>query len=130
MPVKRSDLCVGYRHQLPPKSPYASSSGVSGVVNQSTPMVAMFLKNKFLAWFALIQSFYAYLNFVADETSSNSSNPTDQSPGIRVLMSLVGLFVCYMGLVFPQPAPASLGQASNASSSASASETTAAATSS
>lgn len=116
MPVKRTDLCVGYKHQLPPKSPYASATGVSGVVNQSTPMVAMFLKNKFLAWFALIQSFYAYLNFVADESSSpNDQNPTDQSPGIRLVMSVVGLFVCYLGIVFPQPPPP-VNQTSNSPS--------------
>ncbi|CAR27409.1 hypothetical protein ZYGR_0I06830 [Zygosaccharomyces rouxii] len=120
MPVKRSDLSVIYKHQAPPKSPYASSSSVSGLVNQSTPMIAMFLKNKFLAWFALIQSFYAYLNFSPEETSSNSSNPSDQSPGLRVAMSVIGLFVCYMGLVFPQPAPASFSKAPDASASATA----------
>ncbi|AQZ14232.1 YPR063C [Zygosaccharomyces parabailii] len=103
MPVKRSDLCVSYKHVAPPKSPYAATSNITGLVNQSTPMMAMFLKNKFMAWFAVVQSFHSYLNFRSDDAVSGNSNSLDQSPGLRLLMSMIGLVVCYMDLVFPTP---------------------------
>lgn len=46
MPVKRSDLCVSYKHVAPPKSPYAATSNITGLVNQSTPMMAMFFEKQ------------------------------------------------------------------------------------
>lgn len=70
-------------------------------------MLAMFLKNKFMAWFALVQSFHSYLNYSSDDAPSGSSNSLDQSPVMRLLMCMVGIVVCYMDLVFPTaPAPA------------------------
>lgn len=70
------------------------------------PLVAMFLRNKFIAWFALIQSVHYYFNTDPEEAAaaaSASKNSTDQPPIMKVLLSVVGLFVCYMHLIIPQP---------------------------
>lgn len=80
--------------------------GVSGLVNQSMPLVAMFLRNKFIAWFALIQSVHYYFNTDPDEAAAAldaGKSSMDQSPLMKVLLSTVGLFVCYMNLIIPQP---------------------------
>lgn len=70
------------------------------------PMVAMFLRNKFVAWFALIQSFHYYLNADPEQAgSSNSKNAMDQSPLVKIFLSIIGLCVCYMNIVLPQPDP-------------------------
>lgn len=96
---------IRYKHAVAPKSPYATNTGVSGLVNQSMPMVAMFLKNKFIGWFALIQSFHYYLNTDPDaaSASSKSSSAMDQPPLMKVALSFIGLLVCYMNLLLPQP---------------------------
>lgn len=96
---------IRYKHAVAPKSPYATNTGVSGIVNQSMPMVAMFLKNKFIGWFALIQSFHYYLNTdpEAATASSKPSSAMDQPPLMKILLSVIGLLVCYMNLVLPQP---------------------------
>lgn len=83
-------------------------------------MVAMFLRNKFIAWFALIQSVHFYFNTDPEEaaaSAASSKNSMDQPPLMRVLLSVVGLFVCYMHLVLPQPPsvpPKAASKASNA----------------
>ncbi|QLQ78878.1 hypothetical protein HG537_0B02260 [Torulaspora globosa] len=104
--LKRSDLCVQYKHVAPPKSPYATNTGLSGLVNQSMPMVAMFLRNKFIGWFALIQSVHYYFNTdpeAASVAAASNKGSMDQPPLMKVLLSVVGLLVCYMNLVIPQP---------------------------
>lgn len=70
------------------------------------PLVAMFLRNKFIAWFALIQSVHYYFNTDPEEAaaaSASSKSSMDQPPLMKVLLSVVGLFVCYMNLIIPQP---------------------------
>ncbi|CAI7402596.1 BEM_collapsed_G0058110.mRNA.1.CDS.1 [Saccharomyces cerevisiae] len=52
--VARPDLCVSYKKIAPPKGLYSATPSISGVVNQSMPMAAIFLRNKFIAWFSLI----------------------------------------------------------------------------
>ncbi|CCD22675.1 uncharacterized protein NDAI_0A05200 [Naumovozyma dairenensis CBS 421] len=104
--VKRPDLCVKTQYIAPPKGLYSTLPSVSGLVNQSMPMIAMFLRNKFIAWFALIQCIHYYLNTDEEEVEKNktkeNASPLDQSPLIKVLMSTVGLITCYLNLAFPQ----------------------------
>ncbi|CAI4053588.1 hypothetical protein N7582_005759 [Saccharomyces uvarum] len=104
--VARPDLCVSYKKIAPPKGLYSATPSISGVVNQSMPMAAIFLKNKFIAWFSLIQSLHFYLNtdedIVAAQKETKSASPMDQPPAIKLLMSIIGIGVCYMNLVFPQ----------------------------
>ena len=70
------------------------------------PLAAMFLKNKFIGWFALVQSFHFYLN--TDSSSSNSKVPsssTETTPFVRLILSVIGLVASYMDLVFPVASP-------------------------
>lgn len=99
-----TNVIFRYKHTLPPKSPFETNMGLSKMVNQSMPMVGMFLRNKFIAWFALIQSFHYYLNADPDqENSSGSKNAMDQSPMMKVVLSIIGICVCYMNIALPQP---------------------------
>ncbi|CAR23708.1 uncharacterized protein KLTH0E15312g [Lachancea thermotolerans CBS 6340] len=104
---KRPDLAVAYTHVPAPKSSAAAAS--QGIISQSMPMAAMFMKNKFLAWFGLLSSVHYCLT--ADAESSG-----DQSPVLKLVMALVSLGVCYMNLVFPQPGPADVAKAKAQSS--------------
>lgn len=63
------------------------------------PMAAMFMRNKFLAWFALLSTVHYALTTEPDANA-------DQSAVVKVLMSLVSLAVCYINVAFPQPGPA------------------------
>lgn len=88
---------------------YSSSPTVAGLVQQSMPMAAIFLRNKFIAWFAVIQNFHYVLNTDYDElklsSTTKSSDPLsvmDQSPMIRFFMAIAGLVACYLDMVFPQ----------------------------
>lgn len=70
------------------------------------PLAAMFLKNKFIGWFALVQSFHFYLN--TDCTPSNAKAPssaTETTPFVRLILSVIGLVASYMDLVFPVASP-------------------------
>ncbi|AMD18757.1 HBL145Cp [Eremothecium sinecaudum] len=102
--VRRHDLIVGYQHV---SAPLFAKGAAQGMLNQSMPMVAMFLKNKFLAWFALLSTWHNFLIY------SGSSGPEygdgDVHPLFKVGMAFVSLIVCYMNIAFPQfmtPPPA------------------------
>ncbi|SCV01849.1 LAME_0G18910g1_1 [Lachancea meyersii CBS 8951] len=95
---KRPDLIVNYKHVPAPKSAAAAAS--QGILAQSMPMAAMFMKNKFLAWFALLSTVHYALNGQGEESAA------EQSPLLKIMMSGVSLAVCYMNVVFPQPGPA------------------------
>ncbi|SCU92352.1 LAMI_0E09912g1_1 [Lachancea mirantina] len=98
--VRRADLAVTYKHIPAPKTAYSTSA--QGVLSQSMPMAAMFMKNKFLAWFGLLSTFH---NFLTDTTSSGGAG--QQPPVMQLVLGLVSILVCYMGLALPQPdAPA------------------------
>ncbi|QLL31364.1 hypothetical protein HG536_0B02270 [Torulaspora globosa] len=91
------------------------------------PMVAMFLRNKFIAWFALIQSVHYYFNTDPEEASAaaaSNKGSMDQPPLMKVLLSVVGLVVCYMNLVIPQP-PMAPSKAAETTSAAPSEPTTA-----
>lgn len=106
LPLRYVTLRYRYKKIAPPKGLYSATPSISGVVNQSMPMAAIFLKNKFIAWFSLIQSLHFYLNtdedIVAAQKETKSASPMDQPPAIKLLMSIIGIGVCYMNLVFPQ----------------------------
>ncbi|SCU82722.1 LANO_0B07316g1_1 [Lachancea nothofagi CBS 11611] len=95
---KRPDLIVEFKYKPVPKSSVGAAS--QGIMAQSMPMAAMFMKNKFLAWFSLLLTVHYSLNGEADKKSA------DQSPLLKILMAVVSLAVCYMNVVFPQPGPA------------------------
>ncbi|CAL9735250.1 hypothetical protein MOSE0_H01530 [Monosporozyma servazzii] len=104
--VKREDLCASHKPILPPNGLYPSSPSISSIVNQSMPMAAMFLRNKFIAWFSLLQSIHSLLNTSTEQLNNNktnnSNNVLDQSPLLKICFCIVGLVVSYLNLIFPQ----------------------------
>lgn len=93
---------------MPPKGLYQANESVSGLVNQSMPMIAIFLRNKYLAWFAFIQGVHYFLNTDADaearfRTRPKENSALDQSPSVKLLLSLVGVLMAYINVIFPQP---------------------------
>ncbi|CDO92426.1 unnamed protein product [Kluyveromyces dobzhanskii CBS 2104] len=110
--VRRPDLVATYNHVPAPKGLYSSSAS-QGVLSQSMPMAAMFMKNKFLAWFAVLTTWHAFLTSHPDP-----ANPTD-SPLMKIGMAVVAVGMNYMGLFLPGvQAPAAI--ASKAASTAAA----------
>lgn len=105
--VRRDDLCVKYQKVQPPAGLYSTNPSLTGMVNQTMPMAAIFLKNKFVAWLSLLQSVHYYLNTDEESLAMNKSrsgnSALDQPPLVKIAMSIIGLAVCYMNLVFPQP---------------------------
>ncbi|KAK7205248.1 hypothetical protein BZA70DRAFT_279415 [Myxozyma melibiosi] len=92
---KRANLCVPYVALEAP----APSDEISGLLASTLPMVAMFLRNKLIAWSAVLVSVQSWLN----ETEASRSEASQ--PGwIKLVMSLAGLVVCYMDLLFPAKA--------------------------
>ncbi|KAK9366965.1 hypothetical protein V1509DRAFT_627842 [Lipomyces kononenkoae] len=88
---KRANLCVPY---VPIE--IKSREDVSSMISSTLPMVAMFLRNKLIGWSALLVTIQSWLN------ESEASNKDATQPGwLKVLMSFVGLLVCYMDLVVP-----------------------------
>ncbi|CAB4252057.1 similar to Saccharomyces cerevisiae YPR063C ER-localized protein of unknown function [Maudiozyma barnettii] len=101
--IKREDLSV--------KSPLAiynsgRSQSLSGMLNQSMPLAAIFLRNKFLAWFAVVQGMHYLLNTDREQAARDASakDPTglDQSPFTRLLIAVGAIIICYIDFVFPQ----------------------------
>lgn len=90
--VKREDLVVPYVHV-----PLEAESTANGIVQQTMPMAAMFMKNKLLSWFSLFSAVQAVLS----EWSGVPVPEGGQPAYLRVLLGLVGLGVCYMELVWP-----------------------------
>ncbi|AET38958.1 uncharacterized protein Ecym_3475 [Eremothecium cymbalariae DBVPG len=102
--VKRQDLAVGYYKHIPaPDTTYSSSQGL---LSQSMPMLALFLRNKFLAWFSVVTAWHSFLTSDPNASSSATSSG-DLGPVMKIVMGLMSVVVCYMGLVFPQTVPAS-----------------------
>lgn len=106
--IRRPDLAVTYTHVPAPKGLFGATSTSQGMLSQSLPMAAMFMRNKFLAWFAVLTTWHAFLTSQPD-----AANPTD-SPLMKVGMSLLAVGVNYMGLFFPGTNPPPIGSVSPA----------------
>lgn len=110
----RKDLEVKYLHAPAPQLAYENATQLGGMISQSMPMAAMFLKNKFIAWFAFIQTYYSFITSdgsmfeVPDISGINGGSSAATSPqpaGVKMLISLFGVLFCYSGLVLPQEPP-------------------------
>ncbi|CAH02296.1 uncharacterized protein KLLA0_B08415g [Kluyveromyces lactis] len=115
--VRRPDLVATYNHTPAPKGLYSSSSSSQGMLSQSMPMAAMFMKNKFLAWFAVLTTWHVFLTSQPDP-----SNPTD-SPFMKIGMAVLAVGMNYLGLFFPGTQPPPLGVVPKATSDSSATTT-------
>ncbi|KAK9470203.1 uncharacterized protein V1510DRAFT_370725 [Dipodascopsis tothii] len=96
---KREALSVQY---VP--LPIRRQQSSAGIITSTLPMVAMFLRNKIIAWAAVLIAVQHYLNEPpSDAPGLYSPDGEDSSGGLmKVLMSIAGLLVSYMDLVFPQ----------------------------
>ncbi|KAL6942123.1 hypothetical protein ACO0QE_003289 [Hanseniaspora vineae] len=89
----RKDLAVKYVHK---KAPVLDNTLGQGVLTQYMPLLAMFLRNKYLAWFSLITQSYYYLTTPSDLPGSKDSLDLP-----RILMCVSSIVFCYIDLVFP-----------------------------
>lgn len=90
--------CFRYKH-IPAKP----RSEASGMVAQTLPMAAMFMKNKMLSWAALFLAVQSYLN---QPTNRPADDKDSQPPILRILFSLISLVTCYLEFIFPSASPA------------------------
>ncbi|POR32537.1 Uncharacterized protein TPAR_07257 [Tolypocladium paradoxum] len=99
--MRRPDLIVPYQE------PAASTDKAefSSTVSSAIPMMAMFTRNKFIGWAAVVFSIQSWLG-ESQEAKRNST-----APGyFPVLMSVAALAVTYMALfIRPQAATAGSG---------------------
>lgn len=90
--VKRDDLIVQYIH-TPPKADARGST----MISQSMPMAALFMKNKMLSWFSLLNGINGYLNkLYGAPVAEDQMNPL-----LTLAMAVLGIAVCYFDLIFP-----------------------------
>lgn len=91
-------------------------------------MAAMFLRNKLMSWTALFTAITAFMNepLIKPTKSEGSSQPA----WLSVLVSLVGLFTCYMDIAFPSQGRKLASQAASATAGTAAASSVASAASS
>ncbi|KAK9448093.1 uncharacterized protein V1518DRAFT_334347 [Limtongia smithiae] len=104
---KRANLAVPYVPLV-----MRPRDDITGFVATGLPMIAMFLKIKIVGWASLLITLQSWLNETADSTGDG------QPAWFKVIMSLAGLFVCYMDLLFPGKSLASMITSSAAPSGA------------
>ncbi|KAL6454042.1 hypothetical protein SBY92_003499 [Candida maltosa Xu316] len=119
-PKIREELVVPYKHV--PVKPRKDSSGV---LAQSLPMAAMFMRNKLLSWTSLFLAIQSYLN---EPINKPPTDEQSQPAILRVVFALVAIATCYMDVVFPGTNPG-LQKAAKIASDAAAATATAAASS-
>ncbi|KAG7813668.1 hypothetical protein KL921_001214 [Ogataea angusta] len=68
---------------------------------QNLPMVAMFMRNKPLAWSCLLLAVQSYLN----EPLIKSPDDDAQPAIFKILFAVIGVLTSYMDLVFPNTNP-------------------------
>ncbi|KAK7680674.1 hypothetical protein QCA50_016242 [Cerrena zonata] len=96
--VKREDLVVPYHHV-----PAKPRGNVGGLMEQSLPMAAMFLKNKLLSWSALFLAIQSYLS--EPNNKPDTDEQARQPPLLRVVFALIALVTCYIEFIFPSANP-------------------------
>ncbi|KEY68704.1 hypothetical protein S40285_05328 [Stachybotrys chlorohalonatus IBT 40285] len=93
--MRRADLAVPYQ-EPPPKSEAAE---LSSTMSSTLPMAAMFMRNKFIGWIAVVYSIQTWLG----ESEESRKNAT--TPGyLNVGMAFMSLIVNYLPLFLPPPA--------------------------
>ncbi|KAH3902967.1 uncharacterized protein SCDLUD_000567 [Saccharomycodes ludwigii] len=88
-------LAVQYRHRPAKKLDINPSQGL---LTNSLPMAAMFMRNKFLAWFSLFTTWHYFLTTPSISTK-DTKNPQDAT-SFKLVASIVSIVVCYMDMLF------------------------------
>ncbi|KAF1982841.1 hypothetical protein K402DRAFT_397175 [Aulographum hederae CBS 113979] len=96
--MRRPDLVVPYTETAKEKEDTAASTMAS-----TLPMAAIFTRNKFIGWTAIVFSVQSWL------AETPESKKTASTPGyFSVGMAVMSLFVAYMPLFMP-PQPGKVG---------------------
>ncbi|KAI0397682.1 hypothetical protein F5Y17DRAFT_414248 [Xylariaceae sp. FL0594] len=95
--MRRADLIVPY--QEPPASSANDSPEFSSTLSSTMPMAAIFTRNKYIGWAAVVFSMQSWLGESA-ATTQNTSTPGYFSVG----MSIMSLLVTYLPIFMP-PVP-------------------------
>ncbi|KAG7880086.1 hypothetical protein KL906_000576 [Ogataea polymorpha] len=90
--------CANFRYVHVPVKPRNSATGFAA---QNLPMVAMFMRNKPLAWSCLLLAVQSYLN----EPLIKSPDDEAQPAIFKVVFAVISVLTSYMDLVFPNTNP-------------------------
>lgn len=97
---KLSLLTISYKHV-----PAKPRGEVSGVIGQSLPMAAMFMRNKMLSWAAVFIAIQSYLNQPDNKPADDKDSSAEQPPLLRILFAVISMATCYVDLLFPHMSP-------------------------
>lgn len=102
-------------------TPLAPKTKASDFAASNMPMVAMFLRNKAIAWSAFFIAFQSYMN------EPLISDPADQSqpPIMKIIFATVSVLVSYLDIVFPTMGHPPPSKASSTAATVASSVTTA-----
>ncbi|ODV86329.1 hypothetical protein CANARDRAFT_22230 [[Candida] arabinofermentans NRRL YB-2248] len=115
--VKRAELVKPYVHIPPPAKTVASN-----FVGQNLPMVAMFLRNKPMAWACAFLAIQGYLNAPLIAAPNDDSTPAY----FKIIFAVIALGASYVDLFFPSVSPVARKAAEEAAAAAAAATNTAA----
>ncbi|KAI0906702.1 hypothetical protein F4823DRAFT_565526 [Ustulina deusta] len=95
--MRRPDLVVPY--QEPPAAKSGDSPEFSSTLSSTMPMAAIFTRNKYIGWAAVVFSIQSWLG-ESEATTQSTSTPGYFSVG----MSIMALLVTYLPIFLP-PVP-------------------------
>ncbi|KAH6605607.1 hypothetical protein Trco_004760 [Trichoderma cornu-damae] len=92
--MRRPDLIVPYQEP----SAKGEAADFSSTISSTLPMAAMFMRNKFVGWVAVVFSIQTWLGESEDSKKGNGT------PGyFAVGMSVMSLAVTYLPMFIPPP---------------------------
>ncbi|KAH8754141.1 hypothetical protein F5883DRAFT_431718 [Diaporthe sp. PMI_573] len=91
---RRPDLVIPYQEPLSK----GDNPELSSTLSQTLPMAAIFMRNRYIGWAAVV---FSVQNWLGESEDSQKSNST---PGyFSVGMSLMSLIVTYLPMFLPPP---------------------------
>ncbi|TPX10675.1 uncharacterized protein E0L32_008409 [Thyridium curvatum] len=90
--MRRPDLVIPYQEP----SGKGESSDISSTLSSTLPMAAMFMRNRYVGWAAVVYSVQSWLG-ESEESRKNQATPGYFSVG----MAVMSLLVTYMPLFLP-----------------------------
>ncbi|KAK3994969.1 protein Asterix [Cladorrhinum sp. PSN332] len=103
--VRRPDLIVPYQEP----APRSDGGEFQSTLSSTLPMAAIFMRNRYVGWAAVVFSVQTWLG-ESEETKKSNSSPGYFSVG----MSIMSLIVTYLPLFMPPPNNLQQGSATGA----------------
>ncbi|KAK0655861.1 hypothetical protein B0T16DRAFT_451489 [Cercophora newfieldiana] len=103
--MRRAELIIPY--QEPPAK--SDSPEFGSTLSSTLPMAAVFMRNRYVGWAAVVFSIQSWLG-ESEETKKSSSTPGYFTVG----MSVMSLLVTYLPIFLPPPASLNAGSATDA----------------